>query len=123
MEEIRPTRAVVRILKAFTDKLDDDAPNSRTDDHTTYGYELMQLTGFSSSKVYSILLRLVEAGWLDRLDNPDASPDSGGPPRVTYGIRPEAVPAARRLVAEARKEFAPARKRRATGAVRAMGWL
>lgn len=122
MEDIRPTRAVVRILKAFIDKLD-DAPGGRTGDHSTYGYELMQKTDFSSGKVYSILLRLVNAGWLDRLDNPDARPESGGPPRVTYRLQPEAVPAARRLVAEARKEFAPARKRRAPDGVRALGWL
>ena len=122
MEDIRPTRAVVRILKAFTDKLDSQ-PGGRTEDYATYGYELMQETGFGSGKTYSILLRLVNAGWLERLDNPDASPERGGPPRITYQLRPEAVPAARRLVAEARKKFAPARKRRMPGAVRALGWL
>jgi DNA-binding PadR family transcriptional regulator len=122
MQEIRPTRAVVRILKAFVDKID-DAPGGRTGDCSTYGYELMQETGYSSGKVYSILLRLVDAGWLDRRNNPDASPESGGPPRITYQLQPEAVPAARRLVAEALKEFAPVRKRRSSGAVRALAWL
>jgi DNA-binding PadR family transcriptional regulator len=120
MEGIRATRAVVRILKAFTDKLDAQ-PGGRTQDHTTYGYELMQETGFGSGKTYSILLRLVNAGWLERLENPEARPESGGPPRVTYQLRPEAVPAARRLVAEARKEFAPARKRAARNGVRVLG--
>jgi DNA-binding PadR family transcriptional regulator len=122
MDSIRPTRAVVVVLKVFTDKLD-AGPGGRTEDYSTYGYELMQETGYGSGKVYSILMRLVNAGWLERLNNPDARPESGGPPRITYQLRPEAVPAARRLIAEARKEFAPARKRRAPGAaVRALGW-
>lgn len=132
MDEIRPTRAVVRILKVFTDKLDTrtsgvigdhSTEDHSTEDHSTYGYEVMRETGFSSGKTYTVLLRLVKAGWLDRLDNPDADPVSGGPPRITYHLRPEAVPAARRLIAEARKEFAPARKRRSGGPVRAPGWL
>lgn len=121
MDNVRPTRAVVRILKAFVDKID-AAPGGKTGDHATYGYELMQVTGYSSGKVYQILARLFNAGWLDRFDNPNASPESGGPPRITYQLRPDAVPGARRLVLEAQQEFAPAKRRRLPGTVRALGW-
>ena len=54
-------RAVVGILKVFTDKLD-AGPGGRTQDYSTYSYELMQQTGYGSGKVYSILMRLVNAG-------------------------------------------------------------
>lgn len=113
MQEVRLTRAVVRILKEFVD----DVSEPR------HGYGLMRETGFSSAKVYQILARLTSAGWLDRLDNPDASPESGGPPRITYRLRGDAVPQARRAVSEAQQEFAPAsRPRRARGRVPAVGW-
>lgn len=100
MEDVRPTRAVLRILKAFLDDLGT----------AQYGYGLMRETGFSSAKVYQILARLDRAGWLDRFDDPTASPVSGGPPRITYRLQPTAVRAARHLVAEAEREFAPAGK-------------
>jgi hypothetical protein len=48
---------------------------------------------------------------------------AAGPLRITHQLQPQAVAAVPRLVAEARKEFAPARKRRPSVAVRAMGWL
>jgi len=117
MNEVRATLAVLRVLKVFVDKIDDG--DSRH--HSTYGYELMQATGFNSGKVYQVLARLTSAGWLDRFDNPDASPESGGPPRITYRLRPEAVPAARRLVREAQADFAPAGASRARGASRVRG--
>jgi hypothetical protein len=89
MEDVRPTRDVVRVLKAFLDDLDRDI----------YGYLLMTETGSSSAKTYQILGRLTGAGWLDRRDDPDASPQSGGPPRITYRLRGDAVSRARHLVA------------------------
>lgn len=112
MEQVRPTRAVVRILKAFLDDFDD----------AQYGYRLMQETGFSSAKVYQILARLHTAGWLDRFDDPEATPESGGPPRITYRLHGDAVRAARHMVAEAQREFAPTPKhRRARAALEALG--
>jgi hypothetical protein len=66
-----------------------------------HGYKLMKSIGFSSAKTYQILARLQAAGWLDRLDDPDASPESRGPPRITYRLAGNAVPKARRLLAEA----------------------
>ncbi|MGO9381186.1 MAG: hypothetical protein ACLP4W_03610 [Mycobacterium sp.] len=114
MEDVRPTRAVVRILKAFVDDPDRDI----------YGYQLITETGFSSAKTYQVLARLTGAGWLDRLDDPDASPQSGGPPRITYRLRGDAVPRARRLVAEAQEELAPVPARRwVRGTAHALGWI
>jgi PadR family transcriptional regulator, regulatory protein PadR len=114
MDEVRPTRAVVRILKAFLDDLKEPK----------YGYLLMTETGFSSAKTYQVLGRLTGAGWLDRFDDPDASPQSGGPPRITYRLRGAAVPMARRLVAEAQEELAPAPRRRSLrGTAHALGWV
>ena len=72
--------------------------------------------GYSRDKVYQIVARLVSAGWLDRLDNPDATPESGGLPGITYRLRPAAVPMARRMVTDAQKDVAavtaPPRTRR-----------
>jgi PadR family transcriptional regulator PadR len=102
MEDVRPTLAVVTILGAFIE----DPSEAR------YGYGLMQATGYKSGKVYQILTRLMNAGWLHRHDDPNATPESGGPPRITYTLKAEAVPLARRLVNEARAEVAPAKGRR-----------
>lgn len=97
------TLAVAAILNAFLEGMG----------QAQYGYKLMTETGFSSAKVYQILARLVTAGWLIRHDDPDASPASGGPPRITYTLRPEAVPRARRAVTTARAplEAAPQKRR------------
>lgn len=97
MDDVRSTLAVVAMLNAFLK--DVAAPQ--------YGYGLMQSTGFSSGKVYQILARLVTAGWLERRDDPSATPETGGPPRITYTLRPEAVPMARRMVHEARAGISP----------------
>jgi PadR family transcriptional regulator PadR len=98
MEDVRLTRAVLRMLKSFVDDVGEPK----------HGYGLMQETGFSSAKVYQILARLTSAGWLDRFDDPSATPASGGPPRITYRLRADAVPHARRALGEAHREFAPA---------------
>jgi hypothetical protein len=114
MQDVRPTIAVLGILRVFL-----DGP-----DQPQHGYALMKATGYSGAKTYGVIARLHAAGWLDRLDDPDASPQSGGPPRITYRLRGDAVPQARRLIAETQKEFAPspARRRLAGGAAHAHGW-
>ena len=48
MSDVRVTVAVARVLREFVA----DASEPR------YGYELMQLTGFPSGKLYPILARL-----------------------------------------------------------------
>lgn len=108
MQDLRPTYAVVRILRVFLDDLS----------QPQYGYGLMRETGFSSAKVYQILIRLTDKQWVVRHENKDVATESGGPPRVTYELLPEAVPAARRLVSEAHRALAPSTpKRKATGSV------
>jgi hypothetical protein len=54
---------------------------------------------------------------------PQCKPRQRRPPRITYQLRPDAVPGARRLVLEAQHDFAPAKRRRLPGTVRALGWL
>jgi hypothetical protein len=114
MQDVRPTIAVLGILRVFLDGLD----------QPQHGYKLIKATGYSAAKTYNVLARLHTAGWLDRFDDPDASPKSGGPPRITYRLRADAVPKARRLIAETQKEFAPtpARRRLAGGTAHALGW-
>ncbi|MCV7424359.1 PadR family transcriptional regulator [Mycobacterium yunnanensis] len=101
------------MLKEFVDELGEPQ----------YGYKLMQSTGFSSAKTYQILARLTGAGWLTRHDDPGATPESGGPPRITYTMRPQAVPRARTLIQEAQEEFSPApKRRRVRNPLQAFGW-
>jgi DNA-binding IclR family transcriptional regulator len=57
MTEVRITVAVARVLREFL--LDPSQPR--------YGYELMQLTGYPSGKLYPLLTRLQRAGWLIRV--------------------------------------------------------
>jgi PadR family transcriptional regulator PadR len=55
MTEVRMTIAVATVRACL-----DDTSQPR------YGYELMQLTGLPSGKLYRILARLQQAGWLTR---------------------------------------------------------
>jgi hypothetical protein len=122
MQDIRPTIAVLGILRAFLDDLEEPQ----------HGYKLMKATGYSGAKTYDVLARLHAAGWLDRTTDPHATPNtdphatpkSNGPARVTYRLRGDAVPKARRLLVQAQKELAPtpARRRTIGGAAHALGW-
>jgi PadR family transcriptional regulator len=73
MSDVRVTVAVARVLREFVA----DASEPR------YGYELMQLTGFPSGKLYPILTRLQQAGWVSR-EREDA-------PHGTYTASPPAA--------------------------------
>jgi PadR family transcriptional regulator, regulatory protein PadR len=94
MDEVRPTLAVVKILTIFLADISEPR----------YGYGIMRATGYSSGKTYQIINRLMEAGWLEQLDSRDLK--LAGPPRVIYKLRPDAIPMARRMVAEARRSIA-----------------
>ena len=60
-----------------------------------YGYELMQLTGQSSSYLYPTLAKLEKAGWLSA-GKEDVDPRKAGrPPRRVYWISGAAAAAAR----------------------------
>jgi PadR family transcriptional regulator PadR len=51
-----------------------------------YGYELMQETGFPSGKLYPILARLRNAGWLERELEDIDSAEAGRPARWMYRL-------------------------------------
>lgn len=85
MANVRVTRAVAVVLRTF---LDDVA-------QPHYGYELMRLTGFPSGKLYPILARLQQAGWLIK-EQEDIDPAATGrPARRLYRLSPTGVQAAR----------------------------
>jgi PadR family transcriptional regulator PadR len=56
MQSVRITVAVATVLRIFIDEVA----------RPRHGYELMQLTGFPSGKLYPILARLERAGWLTK---------------------------------------------------------
>ena len=99
MKDVRVTLSVGVVLAIFLAELPDEQ----------YGYKLMQETGFKSGKIYQILGRLEAAGWLRR--HPEGG-KSEGPPRVTYTLVPEAVPLARRALAEANAVLNPTPRRK-----------
>lgn len=83
--DLRITEAVGVILRPFVDE-----PGKQR-----YGYELMQLTGFQSGKLYPILSKLVAAGVLTR-EKEGADPSlEGRPVRRLYRIEPGCVAAIR----------------------------
>ena len=94
---IRMTLAVARVLREF---LADPA-------QPRYGYELMGLTDFPSGKLYPVLTRLVEAGWLSReREDVDAS-QAGRPARYMYRLTEQGTAAAQRELAGLSEQLAP----------------
>ena len=85
MSDVRVAVAVARVLREFLN----DAAKPR------YGYELMQLTGFPSGKLYPILARLQHAGWLCREREYVDPAKVGRPARYLYRISPQGIEAAR----------------------------
>lgn len=80
------TLAVATLLRIFLQ----DPVESR------YGYDLMQLTGFPSGKLYPILARLEAAGWL-RKEVESVDPSAAGrPARRHYRLTGEGLVVARR---------------------------
>jgi PadR family transcriptional regulator, regulatory protein PadR len=97
MDQVRITVDVARVLRVFLDDVD----------QSRYGYELMQLTGFPSGKLYPILARLQRAGWLIR-EHEDVDPSVvGRPARRLYRLSAAGVPAARQELAELRQQLQP----------------
>ena len=79
-------RGVARVLSEFLSDLD----------RPRYGYDLIEATGYPSGKIYPILGRLTDAGWLIR-QREDIDPAAAGrPARFTYRLSQEAAVAARR---------------------------
>jgi PadR family transcriptional regulator, regulatory protein PadR len=83
---VRITIAVARVLREFLA----DVHRPR------YGYDLMQVTGYPSGKLYPILARLAEAGWLIREREDIDHVGAGRPARYLYRLSERGALAARR---------------------------
>src|SRR6266516_1638831 len=98
MDEVRVTIAVAKVLRTFLDDISEPR----------YGYELMQLTGFPSGKLYPILARLLRAGWLIREQEEIDPAAAGRPARRLYRLSPDGVQAARQELAALAQQLRPA---------------
>jgi PadR family transcriptional regulator, regulatory protein PadR len=97
MANVRVTLAVARVLREFL--CDPCKPR--------YGYELMGLTRFPSGKLYPVLARLVDAGWLIReREDVDASA-AGRPARYLYRLSEQGAVAAQRELTGLSEQLAP----------------
>lgn len=97
MSDVRVTVAVARVLREFIA----DVSEAR------YGYELMQLTGFPSGKLYPILARLQRAGWVSReRENVDTA-KAGRPARYLYRLTPHGAEAACSELSALTSQIAP----------------
>ncbi|MFI0481121.1 PadR family transcriptional regulator [Actinomadura sp. 9N215] len=97
MDEVRVTLAVATVLRVFLD----DVAQPR------YGYELMQLTGFPSGKLYPLLARLERAGWLTKeIENVEPAA-AGRPARRMYRLSEEGTQAARYELAKLNEQLRP----------------
>ena len=91
------TVAVARVLREFL--ADPSEPR--------YGYELMQLTGFPSGKLYPLLARLQRAGWLIR-ERENADPAQvGRPARWLYRLSPSGTECAHHELAVLSEQLEP----------------
>ena len=91
------TLAVARVLREF---LSDPA-------QARYGYELMEHTRFPSGKLYPVLARLVDAGWLIReREDIDAS-QARRPARYLYRLTEQGAAAAERELSGLSEQLAP----------------
>jgi PadR family transcriptional regulator, regulatory protein PadR len=94
---LRITVAVARVLREFL------ADPSRA----RYGYDLMQATGYASGKLYPILARLVDAGWLAR-EREDIDPARAGrPARFFYRLTDQGAQGAECELAALSEQLAP----------------
>jgi PadR family transcriptional regulator PadR len=97
MPSVRMTLAVARVLREF---LSDPA-------RARYGYDLMRHTEFPSGKLYPVLTRLVDAGWLVR-EREDIDPvEAGRPARYLYRLTEQGALAAERELSELSEQLAP----------------
>jgi PadR family transcriptional regulator, regulatory protein PadR len=97
MGGLRVTVAVAAVLRIF---LDDTA-------RPRYGYELMQLTGFPSGKLYPVLARLEGAGWLMKEREPVDPSVAGRPVRRIYRLTRDGEQAARSELSLLQQQLLP----------------
>lgn len=99
MRDVRITLAVATVLRVFVEEVG----------ALRYGYELMQLTGYPSGKLYPILARLEAAGWLStEMEQVDTSVE-GRPPRRWYRLTEDGAVAARQALAALQQQITPRR--------------
>jgi PadR family transcriptional regulator, regulatory protein PadR len=91
------TVAVARVLREF---LADPA-------EPRYGYELMQLTGFPSGKLYPLLARLQRAGWLIRERESVDPAQAGRPARWLYRLSTSGARSAQHELAVLNEQLEP----------------
>ena len=97
MAVVRITVAVAQVLGQFL--ADPGEPR--------HGYELMQLTGFPSGKLYPLLARLHRAGLLIR-EREDVDPrQAGRPARYLYRLNPQAAEFVRQELAALSQQVSP----------------
>jgi PadR family transcriptional regulator, regulatory protein PadR len=100
MSAVRMTLAVARVLREF---LSDPA-------RPRYGYELMGCTQFPSGKLYPVLARLVDAGWLAREREEIDAAQAGRPARYFYRLTEEGAAGAERELSGLSEQLAPPRQ-------------
>jgi DNA-binding PadR family transcriptional regulator len=102
MPVVRMTLAVARVLREFLS----DPVQPR------YGYELMNCTQFPSGKLYPVLARLVDAGWLVREREDIDAAQARRPARYFYRLTEEGAVAAELELSGLSEQLAPPRRQR-----------
>jgi DNA-binding PadR family transcriptional regulator len=110
MPQVQITIAVARVLREFL--AEPTEPR--------YGYDLMQATSFPSGKLYPILKRLMNLGWLVKEREQADAAQVGRPPRSYYRLTPEGMESARCALAALSAQLAPP-DRRLLGQLRPAG--
>lgn len=95
--QVRMTMAVLRVLREFLSDVD----------RPRYGYDLMRATGFPSGKLYPILARLADAGWLIREREDIDSVREGRPARFMYRLSEQGALSARHQLTAIWEELGP----------------
>lgn len=95
--DIRVTIAVARVLQEFLS----------TSRSSRYGYDLMQATGYPSGKLYPILSRLVDAGWLVKEREGIDPVSARRPARYLYRLTEHGAVASQRELASISRQLAP----------------
>ncbi|MEV4756693.1 PadR family transcriptional regulator [Micromonospora sp. NPDC049559] len=97
--DVRVTTAVARVLAAF---LADPAAER-------YGLDLIGATGLPSGTIYPILVRLEQAGWVDRAWEEIDPVAAGRPARRYYRLTADGLARARVELAALHQQLSPAR--------------
>lgn len=91
------TIPVARVLREFLTEPSQDR----------HGYDLMQATGYPSGKLYPLLAKLVNAGWLVREEEQIDPSSEGRPARRLYRLSERGAEVARYELAALSQQIAP----------------